>query len=190
MFFDNKSDAEILKICQDDYKRRVMIGEVDLSCNEEDIIFLYVFMLKNPTLFEQGEIAKFIDSSVLNIGNSDALVRFIASDYTTLQEKRKFSERLIELKIPQPNFEAARYFNSQKFEETLSENLTDNQKKGVQEKFVKAHCEVIAKSQNIEVNQQCLDKLSLCDKDLHKKAIIAEKNKANLTYWQKCRGGV
>ena len=130
-------------------------------------------MLDNIGIFAQIEVAEFLKDSVLNIRDSFALAGFVKDKRVSPYNKRGISQRIIDLKIPQSNFECAKYYDGEEF----SANLTDfgiNNSFSIKDwrnKYVQDHCNVIAKSKNIELNQKCIQEIEHCNKTVHQNVL-------------------
>ena len=130
-------------------------------------------MLDNIGVFAQIEIAEFLKVSVLNVCDSFALARFVKDKRVSPYNKRYISERIIELKIPQSNYECAKFYDGEEFSANLADFGINNPLsiKEWREKYVQEHCDVIAKSKNAELNQKCLQEIQHCNKSLHQNAL-------------------
>ncbi|MBR4407496.1 MAG: hypothetical protein IKT27_04190 [Clostridia bacterium] len=174
-FLRGMSKEDVVAYCKYKPKRDAFIEEISLDCKDAEICKLFDLMLDNVGIFAQIEIEDFFKDSVLLLRDSSALAKFVCDNRVSPFNKRYLSERIIELKIPQENFACAKYYDSEKFIENLADyKITDpNTINSWQDKLVKGHCDVIAKSKHSELNKQCISELEHCDKAAHQK--ISEK---------------
>ena len=163
------------EILLNELTRKNFIEEINLNFKENEVLSLYCLMLQQPNFFLKEEIDKFFQESVILLDCSDKLVCLIKNPKTSLLEKMSLSERVIQLKIPNANFEAARFYNSKSFFEQLGD-ITIDSKKSIRKKMVEQHCTIIANCKNIELNKKCLQCLSSCNKKLHQSIVEQYEN--------------
>ena len=169
MFLRGMSKEDVVAHCKYKPTRDAFIETISLDCKDDEICKLFDLMLDNIGVFAQVEVSDFLKNSVLNVTDSFALAGFVKDKRISPYNKRGISERVVELKIPQSNFECAKYYDGEEFSANLADFGVNNQHsiKEWREKLVHDHCGVILRCKEPTLNKQCAAEIEHCNKKAH-----------------------